>query len=145
MALKGLWLEIAIPQFSGFGPDLDPATPGPDPDFDFLGAFPKVAKRFWPLRQPIGLRFDSFAITRRSQTVPGDGFGLKGPMARDRHPAFFRIFGPPSLAPYYSPIGPLKGHGCLGSCAAVIFILKLAKYTQPCNLTGGYSYISKEE
>ena len=56
------------------------------------------------------LRFGSFAITRRGLTDPLDGFGLKRPMARDRHPAFFRIFGPPSLAPYYMPICPVLGH-----------------------------------
>ena len=85
-----------------------PATPGPDPDFDFVGAFPKVAKRFWPLRPPIGLRFDSFAITRRGLTVPGDGFGLKGPMARNSNPAFFPDFLDPLPGPilyaYYPPV-----------------------------------------
>jgi len=106
LAIPTLYVEITIPRFSRFWPDLAPATPGPDPDFDFLGGFPKVAKRFWPLRPPIGLRFGSFAITRRGLTDPLDGFGLKRPMARDRRPAFFRIFGPPSLAPYYMPIIP---------------------------------------
>ena len=109
MALKGVWLEIAIPRFSGFWPDMAPATPGPDPDFDFLGAFPKVSKRFWPLRLPIGLRFDSFTITRRRLTVSGDGLALKRPMARDRNPAIFWIWAPPIMAllyPYSPGVGP---------------------------------------
>ena len=93
MAIPPLYVEITIPRFSGFWPDLVPATLGPDPDFDFLGGFPKVAKRFWPLRPPIGLRFGSFAITRRGLTDPLDGFGLKRPMARDRAPATWWIFG----------------------------------------------------
>ena len=76
-----------------------PLAPGPDPDFDFLGGFPKVAKRFWPLRPPIGLRFGSFAITRRGLTDPLDGFGLKRPMARNSNPAFFLLFGPPPWPP----------------------------------------------
>ena len=118
MAIPTLYVEITIPRFSGFGPDLAPATLGPDPDFDFLGGFPKVAKRFWPLRPPIGLRFGSFAITRRGLTDPLDGFGLKRPMARDRHPAFFQIFGPPPWPPIIClfircgaiPIYPVWGH-----------------------------------
>ena len=120
MAIPTLYVEITIPRFSGFWPNLVPATLGPDPNFDPWVGFPKVAKRFWPLRPPIGLRFETFAIARRGLTDSGDGFGLKRPMARNSNPVFFRIFGPPSLGPYYSPIDPLKGHGCLGSCAAVI-------------------------
>ena len=56
-----------------------------------LGGFLRGAKRFWPLRPPIGLIFEPFAITRRDLTDPGDGFGLKRPMARDRHPAIFQM------------------------------------------------------
>ena len=90
-----------------------PATPGPDPDFDCLGAFPKVAKRFWPLQPPIGLRLGPFAITRRGLADPLDEFGLKRLMARDRHPAFsgflgFWFFGLPALAllyPYLFGVG----------------------------------------
>ena len=108
-SLKGLWLETAIPRFSGFWPDMAPATLGPDPNFVFWGGFQRVAKRFWPLRPPIGLRFAAFAITRRGLTVPCDGSGLKRPMARDRHPAFFRIFGAPLPGPllyaYYPRCG----------------------------------------
>ena len=97
LAIPTLYVEITIPRFSGFWPNLVPATLGPDPNFDPWGGFPKVAKRFWPLRPPIGLRFETFAIARRGLTDPGDGFGLKRPMARNSHPA---IFCPPPPAPY---------------------------------------------
>ena len=111
-----LYLGVSGPIISVVGPVgyyclPDKIETGPGPKTDIFGSFLRGAKRFWPLRPPIGLRFDLFAIIQRGLTLPGDGFGLKRPMARDRHPAIFRIFGPPSLAPYYSPIGPFKGHG----------------------------------
>ena len=80
-----------------YGPALGPLPHGPYPNFDFLDGFlrrPKRPKRFWPLRPPIGLRFGIFYITSRGRKDPVDGFGVCGPMARDRHPAIFRIFGP---------------------------------------------------
>ena len=78
------------------------------PNFLFLDGFPRGPKRCWPLRHPIGLRFGIFYKTSRTLTDPLNGFGLYGPMARDRHPAIFRILGPPPWVPYYFPIGPLK-------------------------------------
>ena len=106
LATPTLYVGITIPRFSEFVPDLVPATLGPDPNFDPWGYFPKVAKRFWPLWPPIGLRFETFAITRRGLTVSGDGFALKRPVARDRHPAIFQIF-PPVLWPYSPGVADL--------------------------------------
>ena len=98
------------PLLLGLGPwvlhfwALGPLFFGPRPKTDIFGSFLRGTKRFWPLRPPIGRRFDSFAITWRGLTVSGDGLALKRPMARDRHPAIFRILGPPLLWPYYSPV-----------------------------------------
>ena len=109
LAFTGLWLEIGIPRFSRFWQDLAPATFCPGPNFDFWHGFPRRPKRFWPLRPPIGLRFCISYITSRGRKDPVGGFGVCGPMARDRHPAIFRIFGPTPPGPLLFAYRPFKG------------------------------------
>ena len=76
-----------------------PATPGPDPDFDFLGAFLKVAKRFSPLRPPIGLRFDSLRLLGDPRQFPETGWALKGLWLEIAIPRFSGFLGPPFYVP----------------------------------------------
>ena len=44
----------------------------------------------WPPSPPNWLRLCNFYITRQDEAIWLDGFGLKWPMCRDRHPEFSR-------------------------------------------------------
>ena len=125
LAFTGLWLEIGIPRFSRFWKDLAPVTFCPGPNFHFWDGFPRGPKRCWPLRLPIGLRFGIFYITSRARKDPVNGFGVCGPMARDRHPAIFRIFGPTLPGPLLFPYRPFK------SPIGVVFAFCVAYYPMP--------------
>ncbi len=108
MASNDVCVEIGIPRFSRFWPDLAPATPGPDPNFYFLGGFPKVAKRFCPLRPPNGLRLSGVVLTRRDLTDPGGGLAING-LSVEIGTRRFSGLAPWALymgvpGPYYMPI-----------------------------------------